>query len=166
MYEYLTDAVVLERYAAGDKDSTVSFFTKRFGKLIGRAQSARKITSKLSGHLEPGIVLKVRLLEKRGLRVVDALKYARTTIALQDLRFLNRLLGDGEPDQRIWRMFLKGKLEWKPLLALLGWDAAYARCASCGGVPEAFDVRAQEFFCTWCSSSLKQGEVLYIHHDS
>lgn len=163
MYEYITEAVVLERQPLGDKDSRVSFFTKRFGKLVGRATSARTITSKLSSHLEPGTILKTRIIEKRVLHIADALKSGRAQVGLSDLRFLNHFLGDGEPDMRIWRMLVHGPFAWKTVLSHLGWDASYAKCSLCGQNPESFSARSQEFFCTWCASKMPQEDVLYIY---
>ena len=162
MYEYLTDAVVLERQPVGDKDSRVSFFTKRYGKLVGRAKSARRITSKLSGHIEPGMVLKLRAVERRGIQIVDALKEGKVQVDIANLRFLNQLLGDGEPDRRIWNALTSRTFSWSTLLGHLGWDTLYARCTSCGQNPESFHIRSQEFFCTWCASRLAQEEVLYM----
>ena len=77
MQEYLSEAVVLDRLANGDLNGRVVFLTKRFGKLVGKARSIRKITSKLSGHLQPGNLVQVRMIEKNGLQIVDALKKSR-----------------------------------------------------------------------------------------
>ena len=88
MQEYVTDAIVLTKRASGEFDGRYSLFTKKFGKMTGRAKSSRKITSKLSGHLEPGNAVKARFIEQKGTQIVDALKTARTGISLGDLAAL------------------------------------------------------------------------------
>ena len=162
MYEYLTDAVVLHREPKGAQDSRVSFFTKRFGKLTGKATSARKITSKLSAHLEPGVVLKLRLVERHGLQIADALKIRSANIPFLELERLHRLLGDGEPDSRLWTMLTDGEFTWGEALRVLGWDARYATCRECGSAPEAFHPSSQDFFCGFCIDGFTRDEVLYI----
>ena len=62
MQEYVTDALVLKKEPLRDFDARYYFFTKKFGKLKGKATSARKIVSKLAGHLEPGTLAKVRFV--------------------------------------------------------------------------------------------------------
>lgn len=162
MDEYFTEAVVLRAEPNGDLDSRFSIFTRKFGKLLTRAKSARKITSKLAGHLQPGNVVRVRLVEKNGLWVVDALKSQRLALSLGELYMLERLLGEAEPDARIWEM-LFGEISWGEALKLLGWDPKEAACAECGrSRPRAFYLRSQEFFCDPCASKLNADDVLYI----
>ena len=79
MQEYVTRAVVLDKETrGGHADARYSFFTERFGKVRAKATSSRKIVSKLAGHLEPGTLSAVRIIEQHGTRVVDALTTART----------------------------------------------------------------------------------------
>src|SRR3989344_9497714 len=100
MQEYVSEAVVLDKMSQGDLDNRFFLFTKRFGKLVAKAKSGRKITSKLSPHLEPGNVSFVRLIEKNGLQVGDALKAARIGAEPAQLAALNSLLSESEPDER------------------------------------------------------------------
>ena len=149
--EYLSEAIVLNKEANGDLDIRVAFFTKKFGKLKAKAKSARKITSKLSGHLEPGFLSQVRLVEKNGLQVVDALKKSFLDLNLPDLRRLEKILAEGEPDHKIWHMLAQNTLDWEEILKILGWDPAFAHCSHCGkSTPALFDSRNQEFFCRDC----------------
>ena len=162
MLEYLSEAVVLSREPSGDLDSRFSVFTKRFGKLVGKAKSARKITSKLAGHLEPGNLVFLRIVEKSGLQIVDALKQERAALSHYDLHCLDRLLGEGEPDPALWQLISRD-FGWRKALSLLGWDAREARCETCGKRdPLWFDLGGQRFFCEACASKAKKGEVLYI----
>src|SRR5271167_182762 len=104
MQEYVTRAVVLDKEArGGHADARYSFFTERYGKIAARAKSSRKIVSKLAGHLEPGTLAAVRIIEQHGAQVVDALKFARAGISMPDLAALNRLLGEWEPDAELWQ---------------------------------------------------------------
>lgn len=162
MLEYVSEAVVLQREPNRDLDSRLSLFTKRFGKLVAKARSVRKITSKLSGHLQPGNVVHVRLVEKNGLQVVDALKESRLKLAPGSLYFLDRLLAEAEPDLRIWNALFE-ELEWRRILTVLGWDPNHATCSLCERAgPKGFHIETQEFFCTICASNLHPDRVLYI----
>ena len=74
MQEYVTEAVVLDAVPSAELDVRVSLFTKKFGKLVARAKSVKKITSKLAGHLEPGNVVKIRLFGEKGVQQVGGAK--------------------------------------------------------------------------------------------
>ncbi|MDP3894270.1 DNA repair protein RecO [Nocardioides sp.] len=185
MQEYLSEAVVLDRLPNGDLNGRVVFLTKRFGKLVGRARSIRKITSKLSGHLQPGNLVQLRMIEKNGLQVVDALKksrlrslsyggqarnslsssyggQARNSLSLAELRFLGELLAEAEPEFAIWEMLVTGRFSWNTALKMLGWDPDFASCAVCPGTADVFHPRTQEFFCKDCASKLRSDEVIYL----
>ena len=163
MQEYFTEAVVLDREPLGEFDVRLSVFTKRRGKLVAKVKSARKILSKLSGHLVPGALAQVRLVERNGLQLVDAFKTGTAAASATDLRALNAILADGEPDPRLWRRLEAGAFDWSAVLKLLGWDPADACCSHCARpLPEAFHARAQEFFCAPCSSRSGEKEVIYI----
>ncbi|OGY99392.1 MAG: hypothetical protein A2945_00865 [Candidatus Liptonbacteria bacterium RIFCSPLOWO2_01_FULL_52_25] len=128
MQEYVSEAVVLDKMPQGDLDNRFFLFTKRFGKLVAKAKSGRKITSKLSPHLEPGNVSFVRLIEKNGLQVGDALKTARIGAEPPQLAALNALLSEFDPDERLWRAITAGTWNWAHILKILGWDPAGASC--------------------------------------
>lgn len=150
MREYFTEAIVLDREPWGELDFRVSLFTKRFGKMVAKVKSARKITSKLSGHLLPGNVADVRLIEKGGLQVVDALKKDFLPTAAH-FHFLNKMLAEAEPDQGLWHSIVSGAFSWGKTLKFLGWDPDCAACSLCSSPkPEAFSIRGQEFFCRKC----------------
>lgn len=162
MQEYLSEAIVLDRLPNGDMNGWVVFLTKRFGKLVGKAKSIKKITSKLSGHLQPGNLVQVRMIEKNGLQVVDALKKARLSLSLSELRFLGELLAEAEPEFVIWEMLVNGGFSWNAALKILGWDPNFASCVFCSGNADVFHPKTQEFFCKKCASKMKQDEIIYI----
>ncbi len=163
MQEYISDAVVLSKEPARDQDARYSFFTKRFGKVVGKATSARKITSKLAGHLEPGTLARVRFVEKGGTRVVDALKSGALAVGLADLGRLNSMLHEGEPDFALWETLTKNVFSWHIILRILGWDPHVAVCERCGEKVTYFHVPRQEFFCASCASKMPQNELLLLN---
>ena len=156
MQEYVTEAVVLDTVPSAELDVRVSLFTKKFGKLVARAKSVKKITSKLAGHLEPGNIIKIRLVEKKGLQLVDALKEREVqslsnsrelesdegghTMSPPDLYLLNQILHEAER------------------------DPAAADCvrAGCTGTPAAFHIKTQEFYCSACASKVRRNEVILL----
>ncbi len=166
MTEYLSEAIVLDKSANGDLNLRVSLFTKKFGKLVAKARSARRILSKLSPHLEPGNVVQARLIEKNGLQVVDALKQSRLETNPSNLYFLNQILAEQEPDIRLWRALVSGasgSFDWAQILEILGWDPREAACALCMlSSPAAFNISKQELLCGGCASKFAQGSLLYI----
>jgi recombinational DNA repair protein (RecF pathway) len=148
MQEYVTDAIVLKKDPLGDLDGRYTLFTKRFGRIMAKAKSSRKITSKLAPHLEPGIVAKVRFIETKGTQLIDALKSGRVTVPLGDLHFLSQLLPDAQPEPALWKLLTDGNFTWAAALAILGWDPADAECATCGArQPIYFYIARQEFYC-------------------
>lgn len=166
MQEYVTEAVVLRKEPLRDLDARYSFFTKKFGKIVGKATSSRKITSKLAGHLEPGTVTTVRFVERNGggagTQIVDALKSGRVAVAYGDLELLNGLLADREPDQALWNELLGERFSWPAVLRILGWDPRSAACERCGKKAAAFYISRQEFFCVNCASKLRRDTLLLL----
>lgn len=160
MQEYVAEAIILKKDALGDLDGRYTLFTKRFGKIIGKAKSSRKITSKLAPHLEPGTVAKVRFVEAKGIQLIDALKSDRATLSLDTLHALAQLLPDAEPEPALWELLDGGRFTWPRALAILGWDPANAECAVCGArPPEYFFTTHQEFYCHTHASKTHKGAV-------
>ncbi len=173
MQEYVTEAVVLEKGPLRDFDARYSFFARRCGKIVGKATSARKITSKLVGHLEPGTLVRVRFLARNGgngngVQIADALKYGKLAASLTDLHFLNKMLLEGEPDAALWneltREHREQRFPWGSVLRILGWDPREAVCEECGKDRKAaaFYIPKQEFFCASCASKLERDALLLL----
>lgn len=162
MQEYVVDAIVLRKDTQGDADGRYSFFTERLGKVIAKAKSSRKITSKLAPHLEPGTIGKIRFFENHSTQIIDALKSEKSPLGVADLSFLSQLLHEFQPEPELWDMLAGGgdgsgarNFSWPEALALLGWDPDEAVCVSCGKHhPEYFYVHRQEFFCRDCVRKL------------
>lgn len=163
MQEYVTDVIVLKKDPLGDLDGRYTLFTKRFGKLVAKAKSSRKITSKLAPHLEPGIVAKVCFIETKGIHLIDALKSARAVVSLGDLHYLSQLLPDAEPEPVLWGLLANGEFSWKIALKILGWDPEDAECAVCGEKkPAYFYITHQEFYCHTHTSKARKDAVISI----
>ncbi len=165
MLEYVSEAVVLDREENGDLDVVSFIFTKKFGKLRAKAKSARKITSKLASHLEPGNLSQVRLVEKNGFQITDALKQVRLKVTPPDLYFLNQLLPEAEPDFLLWEALVGKKFNWQAILKILGWDPALGSCEVCAKIaPEFFHLKKLDFVCERCVaiSQISKSEVVYL----
>ena len=161
MQEYVSEAIVLNKFPVREFDARYYFFTKRFGKMSGKATSARKITSKLAGHLEPGTLVHVRFVEKGGTQIVDALKTRRLDgLSLRDLQLLNTMLPESERDEAVWEELIRTPFSWERVLRVLGWDPEGALCEHCGRATDYFYLPRQEFFCAMCASKLKRDELL------
>lgn len=163
MREYLTEAIILDREPQGELNARVTLWSRKFGKLRGRATSLSKITSKLSAHLEPGILSNVRLVENKNIQIVDALKIRRLAVPPGDLPRLGRLLAEGEPDEGLWGVITAIRWSWSSVLGALGWHPQGAACVLCGRRPEAFSVASQDFFCEICASKLHPDALIYIN---
>ena len=150
--EYVSEAIVLEKEPQGELDERVAVFTRNLGKFSAKVKSSRKITSKLSPHLEPGNFIRVRMIEKGSLQVVDALKRGKLSGPPDFFYLLGRVLVEGEPDELLWATLLAGEKDWGKILAILGWDPEHASCEHCGrGEVFAFHIGSQNFFCGPCS---------------
>lgn len=166
MREYVGLGLILKRETVGEADGLVTVFTEKYGKLTARAQSLGKITSKLSAHLEPGIISWLRIVEQRGMRLTDALKSGQTALKHSDLFHLSLLLPDSQPESEIWELVTGGNFGWNKTLEKMGWDSSLARCVSCGkSNPKIFHLPGQEYYCDECGESfrLAKDDVIFIH---
>lgn len=162
MNEYVSDAIVLEKEPQGELDERVAVFARTLGKFSAKVKSSRKITSKLSPHLEPGNFIRVRMIEKGNMQIVDALKQHKISGPPDFFYLLGRVLADGEPDENLWSTLISGEKNWKKILGILGWDPEHASCEHCGrGEVFAFHVASQNFFCGPCSNR-SRGEMIEL----
>lgn len=134
MREYLTDAVVLGQENEGDLNVRLDFYTRDFGRLKAKARSLKKTTSKLAGHLEPLTLAKIRLVEKNGFLVTDALTINRFeklraeprlfSEGLRLIDFFKAVVMDGEPDFSLWQWLKNslatGNISYNALKEILG----------------------------------------------
>jgi len=174
MIEYLTNALVLDIEDASESDKVVYLFTKDLGKVKVKAKSARKITSKLSGHLQPLNFVKVRLVEKNGFQITDALVLDRvkaSSVALAVLDFIKEMTYELQPDKNLWTLIKKTfqnlknnkKISYRPLIEALGFSPEFAGCDVCGSKKVVyFSKTEQVFLCEKCALKIDKNELILI----
>ena len=173
MREIITDALVLAKEASGEFDQRVTLFTEGVGLVSAKVTSGRKITSKLSPHLEPFGFAAVRLVPGRGERngrsayhVADALERGRLSPpVISVFGIVRALLEEGVPDPELWHLFTRGQATPRAALRILGYDAASASCASCGtGAPGYFFFSELRYRCAAClPPKSERGAYVEVH---
>lgn len=162
-YEYITEAIILDTEPNGDLDLKVSILTYDFGKIIAKVKSARKLTSKLRGHIEPGYLVCSRIVFKNYFQLVDALKIKKLNLDFFNLFLLNKLLPEFELEKEIYLALKKNIFNWKDILKILGWDLKEARCAICSSKDiNAFEINSQNFLCKTCSFLKAKNDLIYL----
>ena len=174
MIEVITEAIVLDKEDLGEADSRIFLYTKDYGKVIARATSARKITSKLASHLEPFDRITVRFASKmdnisegRGLQITDALlieskkghnggNEENFRNALKTMYFISRAVPNGVVDNDLWNFLRRIRIEGvkssiRETLEFLGFGASFASCELCSkSGPEYFYPKNNMFVCGCC----------------
>ncbi|MEK7624208.1 MAG: DNA repair protein RecO [Patescibacteria group bacterium] len=175
MREYLTEALVLDKNEINEVDLVVDLYAKELGRIKAKVTSGQKITSKLSPHLEPLTFSLVRLTEKNGFVVTDALtqdylKHFRVSPiyfgrALKLLSALKELVYSEETDPSLW-FWLKKTLArrdffYNHFLKILGYDPKLAECQKCHSrFIKYFLVEDQTFLCRNCGFKVKGNALL------
>jgi recombinational DNA repair protein (RecF pathway) len=167
MLEHYTTAIVLGVRPQDEVDAAVTLYTKGFGKLIAKAKSLRKITSKLSGHLVPGNIIRVRLIERgdgSSVQILDALSERPPGANGELLKFLNlldKVAPLGLPEPALWyeaeRAVERGDFSaprYRRILAALGFFSKSLACDDCGSLHVAYFVPGEVIFL--CPNSLKK----------
>jgi recombinational DNA repair protein (RecF pathway) len=177
MNEYVTEGIVLNVRNQRETDRTADIFTRQLGRVDVKVTGGRKPLSKLTPHLDVLSLVKLRLVEKNQIIVVDALSEenfgggkfvpAVRAHALTLLNLLRFLLPQAEPDERLWHYLVKGfragAWRTKDVLRILGYAPEEASCALCGRRPVAsFHLKSQEFFCDRCSAKAPQNELIWL----
>ncbi|TSC83188.1 MAG: Uncharacterized protein G01um101419_154 [Parcubacteria group bacterium Gr01-1014_19] len=164
MTEHYTKALVLDRENQGDQDSRVFLYCEKLGRISAKVKSARKITSKLSGHLEPGNLGSVRLIELGGFQVVDVVSeeiLPRDPKTIAALQLLKEMTVEGDFDPELWSLISAGHLEIGTILSCLGFSPTFASCRTCqSGNPGHFLMRELEYSCHPCL--IKSGRPLHF----
>ncbi|MCL5733958.1 MAG: recombination protein O N-terminal domain-containing protein [Patescibacteria group bacterium] len=161
MLEYFDEAIVLKKEPLNEADYLISVFTKNFGKILVKAKSAQKITSKLSAHLEPGNLIQIRLIEKNSAQVIEAFKISRLALKIADLEKLNLVLAENQPDENLWQILNEKNMSWQKTLKILGWDPTASRCHNCGqNNTRFFSINDQIFLCQKCSLNFSSSDWL------
>lgn len=174
--DVITEAIVLDKEDVGEADSRIFLYTKNYGKIIAKATSSRKITSKLAAYLEPLSYINARLVARgdgvfdlRNSRVVDALligesvkwagKEDELKNALRVSHFISRSIPKEAADAELWDLLLgvcsgKESISIKKMLDFLGFGKDHASCEICASsVIEYFYPINNSFVCAGCVST-------------
>lgn len=162
MSEFGTMALVLDKEPIREFDSEIHLFTEKLGRVTAKAIGARKILSKLSAHLEPNSVSFIRLVEKKGFLVADAIKEKRLNFSFEELLVLKNGTAEFEKDQFLWERINEGKFSVKEMLKHFGFNPKFSSCSFCGeGKPEFFYLKRHEYVCERCVFNLgMEGEEM------
>lgn len=182
MKEYFTEAFILDVQEKGELDSLVTLYTCDFGKITAKAKSIKKITSKSAGHLQPLNFAKIRLVEKNGFQIIDALtseSCAKLKINpdffakfLNIAKFIKDATFEHHPDNRFWLVIKKVMgldiikdeiIIYRGLLKILGFDPEFADCAVCELKEIKFFLKDGHcFICQKCALKAPKDELILI----
>jgi DNA repair protein RecO len=169
MREYLTEALILDKIAFNETDLIVDLYAKELGRLKAKVTSGRKITSKLSPHLEPLTFSLIRLTEKNGFTATDALtqkKIKSFSRALVLLAAIRELVFPGVIDQKLWfwlkkSLSAKNQIFFSQFLKILGYDPKLAQCQKCRSkYIKYFLAEDQIFLCQRCGFKIPTDALL------
>ncbi|MEK7539631.1 MAG: DNA repair protein RecO [Patescibacteria group bacterium] len=114
-----TQAVVLRRRDLKERDKLLTLYTQEHGKLTVRAIGAKKIESKLGGHVEPFMRTEVCLVTSKtidilaGAQVVEAYPQLRSSIsgthaAQYLMEVVDQLTPDGQQEPSVYELLCSG----------------------------------------------------------
>lgn len=175
MREYFTPGIVLDREPRNELDEAITIYTKDLGKVRAFTKSSRKITSKLSGHLAPGRLANIRLVERNKLQLVDALSLPPPS-GLKDLLpflyFIDKVTPYGDADLGLWYMIEEivegGRFSpaiYRHLVERLGFFSEEAYCHYCEkNISNFFNLPETTILCASCSVELglKSDDLIFL----
>src|SRR3989344_3047600 len=156
---YQTHAITLHRRDIRENDRLLSFYTQDHGKIQAMGSGAKKIKSRLSGHLEPFAVVELGVVRGAKINKVTSaqciFRYSRLMENIDKmmcagfcLRFLNKMVHVGVPDKKIFTLLVSAleainteepEYDVKifnavftlKAMSLLGYAPELARCVVC-----------------------------------
>ena len=176
---YKTEGIVIRLVSIGEADRVVTLFTPQHGKARAVARGARRVKSRVGGHVE--LLARVRVLIRRG-KTLDVLSQAetvdsnsalrddlwRTTCGLYIAELVDRFSREELENTGLYHL-LRRCLEELPgtpspdlltryfevrLLALTGFQPEVFRCVQCGSdltpAAQAFSSAAGGVVCPAC----------------
>ena len=160
MLEYVTEAIILDKFDLGEQDLRIILFTKNFGKIGAKMTSGRKITSKLAAHAEPLNLSIVRVVDKNSPQLIDALTIKKACpgkIIFKIFSLVKEISPEGQPEPELWNLLLDligreaEEKDFNEALKILGFDPSGAKCNNClKGLPDFFSIRDLTFYCRDC----------------
>lgn len=171
MYEQNGSAFVLGKENVSEHDSLVSLYSKDLGKVLARVTSGAKMNSKLMPHLQVGSKVAVRLVERKLLRVADAISFPmkdakeKLERRLSALSLLSYLSTDTGVESEVWNYLEKEHWSTTELLKILGLYADGVKCFLCRKVEaNYFSASDSEFYCAKCSArGTAKGLIYYLN---
>jgi len=183
MIEYFTEGIVLDKERKVNFDGLVYLYTKDYGKIVAKTTGIYKPTSKLAGLLEPLNLVNLRIVEKNGFQITDALKIKKIVNndvlkskkfyqqAINLLFFIKEMTFDFQFDPKLWQAILKTfevinkkrTPSYSLILEALGFSPKFAQCQICKNKPaKYFSKKDQVFYCRRCASKFPQDELILI----
>lgn len=176
---YKTEGIVIRLVPIGEADRVVTLFTPQHGKARAVARGARRVKSRVGGHVE--LLARVRVLIRRG-KTLDVLSQAetldsnaalredlwRTTCGLYIAELVDRFSREELENTGLYHLLRRclGDLPAAPspdlltryfevrMLALTGFQPEVFRCVQCGAdltpTPQAFSPAAGGVICPAC----------------
>lgn len=180
MTEFYSRALVIGREETGEMDGVIHLFTEKYGKIIARARSVRKITSKSSAHLQLLQFVQVRFVASKkiggGFIIMDVLwdedipriRAHASHALLPVVRALDGILKESQTEPQLWALLETASKESyeatdvaRVMLRILGFDPEHAVCSICGKKPvHRFVVSEDTFICAACTSQLPADEIV------
>lgn len=123
MSTYQTHAIILKRVDIFEADRLYHIYTENFGKIRTIAGGARKINSKLAGHLEPFNLVWAELITKKNgdLFITTALSYGKLlnqnappshiTLFFKMSDFISKMLPGSQKDDTLWNFILESFIQ-------------------------------------------------------
>lgn len=169
MIERYTPALTLRKEHKNEKDILYILYTKELGKIMAVAKSARRITSKVAGHLTLGRIAGVRVIDKGSFQLLDALSdsgQCEHPEIIRFLRFLDDMTPYDQPDLHIWHVAAEvirrcriTPIVYRELLSIMGFAPprplalpVCARCKKDQPPIAAFYIPDLVFLCSNCST--------------
>ncbi len=161
MYEIVTEAIVLDRETVGENSGRIWLYTRELGRVVARAQALFKTNSKLSAYLQPTRYVQVRVVERKGINIADALNVPGKEFApnlspkqrIDICQLIRRQAPELSPDEKLWGILTGPEVSIRSILSDLGFDPAHSSCSICGkGKPTHFILKTATFVCDECFS--------------
>ncbi len=174
MIEHFTEAIILKQKNIGEFDKLIYLYAKELGKVVVKAKSSRKITSKLASQLEPLNIVKVRLIEKNGFQIADSMIFKKIEKSLKTIEiadFIEEMTFELQPDRKLWieikksfENINKGNFSYNKLLEILGFSRDFAECANCQSRRvNFFSKKEQVFLCKRCGLKNRGNDLILIN---
>jgi len=170
--DQIISGFIIKSQDLGEADLLLTFFSETEGKLRAVVKSAKKMISKLSGNLQPYILVQVTLVGDGGLqKVIGVQSIARYVNIISSMHGMNALLAmqelvlrslaDGQPNEQLFAIYhasLQSLNAGLPEVAVL--TQFYIESLQAIGFAPRIAQTEAKFF------SIKDGQFSNTYHDS